>query len=86
VAWRSLQVGDKTAYATARAWFEYPTEEDKPFLPDGTPLDISTAVPSRMNYRGAEMHLGLVQPDRHPRRQVDSQVARRGIDHDGVSS
>lgn len=50
-------------------------EEDMPFLPDGTPVDIMLnplGVPSRMNIgQVLELHLGMVRsPIRYSRRNT----------------
>jgi len=62
---RSLQVGDKMAgrHGNKGVVSNILPEEDMPFLPDGTPLDIilnPLGVPSRMNIgQVLETHLGL---------------------------
>ena len=61
---RKLQVGDKMAgrHGNKGVGQPHPAEEDMPYLPDGTPVDIvlnPLGVPSRMNVgQILETHLG----------------------------
>src|SRR5699024_12877995 len=62
---RKLQVGDKMAgrHGNKGTVSVVITEEDMPFMPDGTPIDIMLSpmgVPSRMNIgQVLELHLGM---------------------------
>ena len=65
---RKISVGDKMAgrHGNKGVVSRVLPEEDMPFLPDGTPLDIvlnPLGVPSRMNIgQVLDVHLGLRRP------------------------
>jgi DNA-directed RNA polymerase subunit beta len=67
---RKISVGDKMAgrHGNKGVISRILPEEDMPFLPDGTPLDIvlnPLGVPSRMNIgQVLEVHLGYAPPRR----------------------
>ena len=79
---RKISVGDKMAgrHGNKGIVARIVPEEDMPFLPDGTPVDIvlnPLGVPSRMNVgQILETHLGLVRADPGLRGQ-DAGVPRR---------
>ncbi|MEM9445611.1 MAG: DNA-directed RNA polymerase subunit beta [Verrucomicrobiota bacterium] len=99
---RKLQVGDKMAgrHGNKGVVAKIVPEEDMPFLPDGTPVEIvlnPLGVPSRMNVgQVLETHLGIAAKalgfkvatpvfDGIPESKIRSYLEEAGLDPDGKS-
>ena len=99
---RKIQVGDKMAgrHGNKGVVSRVLPQEDMPFLPDGTPLDIvlnPLGVPSRMNIgQVLEVHLGYAAKtlgykvatpifDGATYEEIQSELVRAGLDPEGKS-